>query len=73
MVTLGWTLDKPLALLFDPFESIVSYVYVERPLAGLSSLSGTLHLWQVISVTWRAVLKWHFSSNNELRRCRREV
>lgn len=24
MVTLGWILGKPLSLLFDPFESIVS-------------------------------------------------
>ncbi|KAN0093168.1 Sodium/calcium exchanger domain containing protein [Tylopilus felleus] len=29
MVTLGWTLDKPLALLFDPFESIVLYISVQ--------------------------------------------
>lgn len=26
MVLLGWVLDKPLALLFDPFESIVLYI-----------------------------------------------
>ena len=26
MILLGWALDKPLALLFDPFESIVLYV-----------------------------------------------
>lgn len=26
MVLLGWVLDKPLALLFDPFESVVSLV-----------------------------------------------
>ncbi|KAH0833195.1 hypothetical protein J3R83DRAFT_12226 [Lanmaoa asiatica] len=26
MVTLGWILNKPLALLFDPFESIVLYI-----------------------------------------------
>ncbi len=26
MVILGWVLDKPLALLFDPFESIVLYI-----------------------------------------------
>lgn len=26
MILLGWVLDKPLALLFDPFESIVLYV-----------------------------------------------
>lgn len=25
MVTLGWCIGKPLSLLFDPFESIVSY------------------------------------------------
>jgi Ca2+:H+ antiporter len=25
-VLLGWVLDKPLALLFDPFESIVLYI-----------------------------------------------
>jgi Ca2+:H+ antiporter len=24
MVTLGWIMDRPLALLFDPFESVVS-------------------------------------------------
>ena len=26
MILLGWALDKPLALLFDPFESIVLYI-----------------------------------------------
>ena len=26
MILLGWVLDKPLALLFDPFESIVLYI-----------------------------------------------
>ncbi|KAF8134910.1 hypothetical protein EV363DRAFT_844327 [Boletus edulis] len=29
MVTLGWLLNKPLALLFDPFESIVLYISVQ--------------------------------------------
>ncbi|KIK97756.1 hypothetical protein PAXRUDRAFT_759710 [Paxillus rubicundulus Ve08.2h10] len=29
VVTLGWALDKPLALLFDPFESIVLYISVQ--------------------------------------------
>ncbi|KAH7909495.1 Sodium/calcium exchanger protein-domain-containing protein [Hygrophoropsis aurantiaca] len=29
MVTLGWILDKPLALLFDPFESVVLYISVQ--------------------------------------------
>ncbi|KAI0714322.1 Sodium/calcium exchanger protein-domain-containing protein [Cerioporus squamosus] len=28
MVILGWILDKPLALLFDPFESVVLYISV---------------------------------------------
>lgn len=28
MVLLGWILDKPLALLFDPFESLVLYISV---------------------------------------------
>ncbi|KII89981.1 hypothetical protein PLICRDRAFT_40167 [Plicaturopsis crispa FD-325 SS-3] len=28
MVTLGWALGKPLALLFDPFESVVLYISV---------------------------------------------
>ncbi|KIP05832.1 hypothetical protein PHLGIDRAFT_73597, partial [Phlebiopsis gigantea 11061_1 CR5-6] len=28
MILLGWVLDKPLALLFDPFESIVLYISV---------------------------------------------
>ena len=26
MSLLGWVLDKPLALLFDPFESVVLYI-----------------------------------------------
>jgi Ca2+:H+ antiporter len=26
MVTLGWIIGRPLALLFDPFESVVSVV-----------------------------------------------
>ncbi|KIJ66859.1 hypothetical protein HYDPIDRAFT_26279 [Hydnomerulius pinastri MD-312] len=29
MVTLGWIMNKPLALLFDPFESIVLYISVQ--------------------------------------------
>ncbi|KAG0695356.1 hypothetical protein DFH29DRAFT_1005550 [Suillus ampliporus] len=29
MVTLGWIIDRPLALLFDPFESVVLYVSVQ--------------------------------------------
>jgi len=36
MVTLGWALNKPLTLLFDPFESIVSHSHVEQSVAGLS-------------------------------------
>lgn len=28
MVLLGWVIDKPLALLFDPFESVVLYISV---------------------------------------------
>ncbi|KAL6307458.1 Sodium/calcium exchanger protein-domain-containing protein [Sparassis latifolia] len=28
MVLLGWALDKPLAMLFDPFESVVLYISV---------------------------------------------
>ena len=33
MVILGWILDKPLPLLFDPFESIVRFHLV--PIASL--------------------------------------
>lgn len=73
MVTLGWILNKPLALLFDPFESIVSYTFIEQSVAGSSPLSGTLHLWQVISVAWKPVLRYCFSTNNEPRRRRRQV
>ncbi|OJA08485.1 hypothetical protein AZE42_02860 [Rhizopogon vesiculosus] len=29
MVTLGWIIDRPLALLFDPFESVVLYISVQ--------------------------------------------
>lgn len=29
MVTLGWAIDRPLALLFDPFESVVLYIAVQ--------------------------------------------
>lgn len=29
MVTLGWIIGRPLALLFDPFESVVLYVSVQ--------------------------------------------
>lgn len=29
MVTLGWAINKPLALLFDPFESVVLYIAVQ--------------------------------------------
>lgn len=50
MVTLGWALNKPLALLFDPFESVVSHNHLVHSVAGLSPLSGTLHLRQVIFV-----------------------
>ena len=73
MVTLGWALNKPLLLLFDPFESVVSYNHLVQSITGLSPLSGTLHLRQVIFVVWKLVLRSHLSTNNELRRRRRQV
>lgn len=73
MVTLGWGLNKPLALLFDPFESVVSYIQVEKSVTGLPSLSGALHLRQVIFVALKLMLRLRSSSNNEPRHGRREV
>ena len=35
MVILGWILDKPLALLFDPFESVVCTPYRARLFVSL--------------------------------------
>jgi Ca2+:H+ antiporter len=44
MVLLGWALDKPLALLFDPFESIVLYI------SGLFKFSKSLHAFELNDV-----------------------
>jgi hypothetical protein len=47
MVTLGWVLDKPLALLFDPFESIVCYPFLHGNGSRLLRLScaGFIYFW----------------------------
>ena len=47
MVILGWILDKPLALLFDPFESVVRsqndlVAYTEAPYSP--PLLGSVHI-----------------------------
>ena len=38
MVVLGWIIDKPLALLFDPFESVVSLPSSSQPRQNGSEL-----------------------------------
>ena len=52
MVILGWILDKPLALLFDPFESVVralsalsvtANVFSTASLLQVLYISGTFH------------------------------
>lgn len=50
MVILGWGLNMPLALLFDPFESVVSCIPVGESTTGLPSLPGTLYCRQVTFV-----------------------
>ena len=46
MVILGWALDKPLPLLFDPFESIVRFQLAHyRLLFPLSTCIGFVYLW----------------------------
>lgn len=59
MVTLGWIIGRPLGLLFDPFESVVSVV---SPMIHmkLSCLLGALHRWSVIfsSISCRKSERW---------------
>jgi hypothetical protein len=45
MVILGWIFDKPLPLLFDPFESIVRYHDVLMVLAIFIIHTGFVYLW----------------------------
>lgn len=45
MVILGWIFDKPLPLLFDPFESIVRYDDVLMVLAIFIIHTGFVYLW----------------------------
>ena len=56
MVILGWIFDKPLPLLFDPFESIVRY---QGPLMALAIF--IIHA-QVLYISGRA----HFMSHAAL-------
>jgi hypothetical protein len=50
MVILGWILDKPLPLLFDPFESIVRFRNCNRfaVLIG-DAYIGFVYLWYVLA------------------------
>ena len=47
MVILGWILDKPLPLLFDPFETVVSSIQCILPILLMminpSRVSGPLY------------------------------
>ncbi|TCD70448.1 hypothetical protein EIP91_003529 [Steccherinum ochraceum] len=70
MVLLGWVLDKPLALLFDPFESLVLYISVNTMgyvvADGRSNwLEGVILvcLYVVIAVTFWFYPGSEFSSN----------
>ncbi|KAI0359974.1 hypothetical protein OH77DRAFT_886072 [Trametes cingulata] len=70
MVVLGWILDKPLALLFDPFESVVLYISVHTMgyvvADGKSNwLEGVILvcLYVVIAVTFWFYPGSNFSSN----------
>ncbi|OBZ72188.1 Vacuolar calcium ion transporter [Grifola frondosa] len=70
MVILGWVLDKPLALLFDPFESVVLYISVHTMgyvvADGKSNwLEGVILvcLYIVIAVTFWFYPGSNFSSN----------
>ncbi|KAH9935257.1 Sodium/calcium exchanger protein-domain-containing protein [Amylocystis lapponica] len=70
MVVLGWVLDKPLALLFDPFESVVLYISVHTMgcvvADGKSNwLEGVILvcLYVVIAVTFWFYPGSNFSSN----------
>nr|VWO99168.1 Response regulatory domain-containing protein [Ganoderma boninense] len=70
MVILGWILDKPLALLFDPFESVVLYISVHTMgyvvADGKSNwLEGVILmcLYIVIAVTFWFYPGSNFSSN----------
>ncbi|KAI0833341.1 Sodium/calcium exchanger protein-domain-containing protein [Trametes gibbosa] len=70
MVILGWFLDKPLALLFDPFESVVLYISVHTMgyvvADGKSNwLEGVILvcLYVVIAVTFWFYPGSNFSSN----------
>jgi hypothetical protein len=47
MVILGWILDKPLPLLFDPFESIVRFRLAYHPLVLFIwwTCIGFVYLW----------------------------
>ncbi len=47
MVILGWILDKPLPLLFDPFESIVRFPLI---IWSLTVLSARVHRFCIFPV-----------------------
>ncbi|KAJ6494852.1 hypothetical protein C8R47DRAFT_1213521 [Mycena vitilis] len=70
MVTLAWTMGKPLALLFDPFESLVLYISVQvmtyvmgegrsNWLTGLTLLG----LYMIIAVSFWFYPAWSLSSS----------
>ncbi|KAI6042503.1 hypothetical protein EDC04DRAFT_959647 [Pisolithus marmoratus] len=72
MVTLGWAIDRPLALLFDPFESVVLYIAVQTTSHVIADgksnwLEGTILICLYIII---AVSFWYYPDRaNELLMC----
>jgi hypothetical protein len=65
MVTLGWIIGRPLALLFDPFESVVSDVPIISPIV-------TKHIsrFSTFQVCFELSMKYATSSDYFLMQCR---
>ena len=51
-VTLGWTLGKPLTILFDPFESIVLFLSGEATCFRCNRDVDLRRIWLVLTVSY---------------------
>lgn len=65
MVTLGWIIGRPLALLFDPFESVVSAFQSINP-----SAAKQICRFSTFRVCFNFSMKYATRSNHFLMQCK---
>ena len=75
MVTLAWIIGKPLSLLTDPFESLVSVVFRVHSMGKFICMSPIRFCTSLVSLSFEITKvatekDWYLSSSNHELRCR---